>query len=73
MLRKAEVTAPGDSQFVRGEQVEYVTAMAENERLESEGKTPIGFERILLGHHQGILGDGVPSYRLRRSRRPRAC
>ena len=49
MLRKAEVMAPGDSQFVRGEQVEYVTAMAENERLESEGKTPIGFERILLG------------------------
>ena len=49
MLRKAEVMDPGDSQFVRGEQVEYVTAMAENERLEAEGKTPIGFERILLG------------------------
>ena len=49
MLRKAEVVDPGDSQFVRGEQVEYVTAMGENERLESEGKTPIGFERILLG------------------------
>ncbi|MCY3821412.1 MAG: DNA-directed RNA polymerase subunit beta' [Gammaproteobacteria bacterium] len=49
MLRKAEVKDPGDSQFVRGEQVEYVAAMEENERLESEGKAPIGFERILLG------------------------
>ncbi len=49
MLRKVEVVDPGDSQFVRGEQVEYVTAMEENERLESEGQAPIGFERILLG------------------------
>ena len=49
MLRKAEVKDPGDSQFVRGEQVEYVTAMEENERLEAEDKTPIKFERILLG------------------------
>ena len=49
MLRKAEVKNPGDSQFVRGEQIEYVAAMEENERLESEDKAPIGFERILLG------------------------
>ena len=49
MLRKAEVKDPGDSQFVRGEQIEYVAAMEENERLESEDKAPIGFERILLG------------------------
>ena len=49
MLRKAEVIEPSDSPFVRGEQVEYVAAMEENERLEAEGKTPIKFERILLG------------------------
>ncbi len=49
MLRKAEVVDPGDSQFVRGEQVEYVAAMEENERLEAEDKSPIRFERILLG------------------------
>ena len=49
MLRKAEVIDPGDSQFVRGEQIEYVTAMGENERLEAEDKDPIRFERILLG------------------------
>ena len=49
MLRKAEVIQPSDSPFVRGEQVEYVAAMEENERLEAEGKTPIKFERILLG------------------------
>ena len=49
MLRKAEVIASGDSQFVRGEQVEYVAAIEEVERLEAEDKTPIKFERILLG------------------------
>ena len=49
MLRKAEVINPGDSQFVRGEQIEYVTAMEENEKLEAEDKAPITFERILLG------------------------
>ena len=49
MLRKAEIVNPGDSQFVRGEQVEYVAAIEENQKLEAEGKTPIKFERILLG------------------------
>ena len=49
MLRKAEIVNPGDSQFVRGEQVEYVAAMEENERLGAEDKTPIKFQRILLG------------------------
>ena len=49
MLRKAEVIASGDSQFVRGEQVEYVAAIEEVERLEAQDKTPIKFERILLG------------------------
>ena len=49
MLRKAEIVNPGDSQFVRGEQVEYVAAIEENQKLEAEDKTPIKFERILLG------------------------
>ncbi len=49
MLRKAEVKNPGDSSFVRGEQVQYAALLQENERLEAEGKQPIEFERLLLG------------------------
>ncbi len=49
MLRKVEVTDPGDSTLIRGEQVEYNLVLEENERLEAEGKDPIRFERVLLG------------------------
>ena len=49
MLRKAEVKKPGGSHFIRGEQVQYVTVMAENERLAEEGLDPVEFERLLLG------------------------
>ena len=49
MLRKVEVVDSGDSDFIRGEQLEYVNALAENERLESEGMVPMTFERVLLG------------------------
>jgi DNA-directed RNA polymerase subunit beta' len=49
MLRKAEITDPGDSEFIRGEQVEYVAVLEANEALEGEGKQPAQFERVLLG------------------------
>jgi len=49
MLRKAEITHPGDSDFIRGEQVEYVAALQANEALEAEGKQPAEFTRLLLG------------------------
>jgi DNA-directed RNA polymerase subunit beta' len=49
MLRKADVTDPGDSSFVRGEQLEVTQILEENEALEADGKAPIGFERLLLG------------------------
>ena len=49
MLRKVEVVDAGDSDFIRGEQLEYVNALTENERLISEGKAPLEFERVLLG------------------------
>ena len=49
MLRKAEILDPGDSLFIRGEQVEYVSVLEENERLKAEGKQPVVFERALLG------------------------
>jgi len=39
----------GDSSFIKGEQVEYIRVLKENERLVEEGKDPAKYERILLG------------------------
>ncbi len=49
MLRKVEIIDPGDSEFIKGEQVEYVKVQEENERLKTEGSEPAVFERVLLG------------------------
>ncbi len=49
MLRKADVVEPGDSTLIRGEQVEYVQVLEENERLAAEDKELARVERVLLG------------------------
>ena len=49
MLRKVEIIAPGDSSFIKGEQLEFVRVLEENELLEADGKIPARYERILLG------------------------
>ena len=49
MLRKVIITAAGDSNFIKGEQVEYVSFLEENERLQAEGLVVAGGERELLG------------------------
>jgi DNA-directed RNA polymerase subunit beta' len=49
MLRKAEITTSGDSSLIRGEQVEYVSVLEENERLEAESLEPVTYQRVLLG------------------------
>jgi len=49
MLRKVEVTQPGDSRFLRGEQVEKTRLLEENERLVAEGKEPAVYDPMLLG------------------------
>ncbi len=49
MLRKVEVIDGGDSRFMRGEQVDYVRMLEENERLEAEDKRPATFQYVLLG------------------------
>ena len=49
MLRKVEITAVGDSDFVKGEQVERGTVNAINDKLEKEGKIPASYESVLLG------------------------
>jgi DNA-directed RNA polymerase subunit beta' len=49
MLRKVEVTHAGDSEFIRGEQLEYTNVRERNATLVADGKAPAEFERILLG------------------------
>ncbi len=49
MLRKADVTSMGDSEFIKGEQVEYNAVLESNEKLRAEGKQPAQYERQLLG------------------------
>lgn len=49
MLRKVEVTDGGDSNYFKGDQVEYADVKALNEKLIAEDKFPVQFERQLLG------------------------
>jgi DNA-directed RNA polymerase subunit beta' len=49
MLRRVVIVDPGNSRFIREEQVERSEVLAENERLEAEGKLPATYENILLG------------------------
>ena len=49
MLRKATITSSGDSNLIKGEQVEYVALLEENERLQAEGLVAAHGERELLG------------------------
>ena len=55
MLRKMEVSMPGDSDMIKGEQVEYTRFLEENERLEAEGLVPMKGERVLLGITKAAL------------------
>ena len=41
MLRKVEITSPGDTEFLKGEQVERARMLEENDRMEAEGKLKI--------------------------------
>jgi len=49
MLRKVEITDPGDTSYLAGEQVERSRILEENEKLEKEGKKPAIFLPVLLG------------------------
>ena len=48
MLRKVEIIEPGDTRFLKGEQVEYSRVLDEHAKL-GAGKEPAKFQRILLG------------------------
>ena len=49
MLRKVEVSHSGDSELIRGEQLEHTRLLSINEELVAEGKAPVEFQRVLLG------------------------
>ncbi|MEA2081095.1 MAG: DNA-directed RNA polymerase subunit beta', partial [Pseudomonadota bacterium] len=49
MLRKVEITDPGDSTFLKGEQADKARLLDENERLAGEGKQEAGWTPMLLG------------------------
>ena len=49
MLRRVNITDPGDTGFITGEQVERADVMIANEKAEAEGKEPARFDNILLG------------------------
>lgn len=49
MLRKVLIADPGDSSFIKGEQVESSMLREENQRLNKAGKISARFEPVLLG------------------------
>jgi DNA-directed RNA polymerase subunit beta' len=49
MLRKVEITEPGDTKLLRGEQIEKSRALDENEKILAEGKEPAKWAPVLLG------------------------
>ena len=49
MLRKVNVSAAGESTYLRGEQIDRARALETIETLEIQGKEPLEFEPMLLG------------------------
>jgi len=49
MLRRVVISEPGDSRFIKEEQVERAEVLDENDKLIAEGKTPALYEFLLLG------------------------
>jgi DNA-directed RNA polymerase subunit beta' len=49
MLRRLEIKDPGDTKFLKGEQMEKARLFEENEKMIAEGKMPATFEPMLLG------------------------
>jgi len=49
MLRRVEITEPGDAPFITGEQAERAEVLEENEKAEKAGKKPATYAYMLLG------------------------
>ena len=49
MLRKAEIDRPGDTKFLRGEQLDRARVLEENEQVCADGGEPATWSPVLLG------------------------
>ena len=49
MLRKVVIEEPGETDFIKGDQVEVTHVLEANEKAEADGKLPAKYERVLLG------------------------
>ena len=49
MLRKVEIIDPGETLFIKGEQVERTRALEENDRAQAENRQPAHWKPMLLG------------------------
>ena len=49
MMRKVLITGSGDSELLRGEQLDFTEVVEINAKLQAEGKLPAKFDRLLLG------------------------
>ncbi|MGE8604667.1 MAG: DNA-directed RNA polymerase subunit beta', partial [Bordetella trematum] len=49
MLRRVNITDPGDADFIPGEQVERSELLNENDRVIAEDKRPASYDNVLLG------------------------
>ncbi|GEC97451.1 DNA-directed RNA polymerase subunit beta' [Zoogloea ramigera] len=49
MLRRVVITDPGDTGFIREEQVERAEVLDENDKVTAEGKLPANYNFLLLG------------------------
>ncbi|MDO5532185.1 DNA-directed RNA polymerase subunit beta' [Sutterella sp.] len=49
MLRRVQITDPGDTKFIQGEQVERSEMLDENDRVKELGKRPALYDNVLLG------------------------
>ncbi|MCP5268458.1 MAG: DNA-directed RNA polymerase subunit beta' [Zoogloeaceae bacterium] len=49
MLRRVNIVDPGDTRFIKSEQVERADVLDENDRMVAEGKIPATYDFVLLG------------------------
>jgi len=49
MLRKVDITDGGDTSFIKGEQVDYIRVVGENQAVLAQNKFPAKYERQLMG------------------------
>ena len=57
MLRRVEITDPGETTYITGEQSERAELFEENEKAEKEGKKPRRLRQHAARHHQGVAVD----------------